>query len=125
MVSQGTSWPHVRAPVMPATGPGETVTMQAADTHRGSCFCGAVEIEARGAPFAMGFCHCADCRAWSAQPLSSFTIWSRDAVAVVRGGEHLISYSKDGKDRKGVVSGKRVSVRVDLGGRCINKKKTK
>ena len=31
------------------------------DVYKGSCFCGAVEIEVSGAPAAMGYCHCDDC----------------------------------------------------------------
>ncbi|MFP6740763.1 MAG: GFA family protein, partial [Alphaproteobacteria bacterium] len=38
------------------------------DVHKGTCYCGAVEVTATGAPFAMGYCHCKDCRAWSAGP---------------------------------------------------------
>ena len=28
------------------------------DTHKGQCFCGAVELEVSGAPEGMGYCHC-------------------------------------------------------------------
>ncbi len=66
------------------------------DKHTGTCFCGAVEVEASGAPFAMGYCHCKDCRAWSAGPVNAFTLWTRDAVRVTRGAEHLASYTKNG-----------------------------
>ncbi len=37
-------------------------------SHVGRCFCGAVEVEATGAPEAMGYCHCNSCRSWSASP---------------------------------------------------------
>lgn len=63
-------------------------------SHRGSCFCGAVEVAAKGAPFAMGYCHCKDCRAWSAGPVNAFTLWPRDAVEVTRGAEQLATYKK-------------------------------
>jgi hypothetical protein len=63
------------------------------DQHTGHCFCGAVEITATGAPFAMGYCHCEDCRAWSAGPVNAFTLWKRDAVAVTGGEEFLGSYA--------------------------------
>ena len=33
-----------------------------ADTHTGTCFCGAVAIEVAGAPEEMGYCHCNSCR---------------------------------------------------------------
>jgi len=62
--------------------------------HAGECFCGAVRIEAAGAPFAMGYCHCKDCRAWSAAPLNAFSLWSRDAVKVVAGADQLASFQK-------------------------------
>ena len=64
------------------------------DVHVGRCFCGAVEIAAKGKPFAMGYCHCKDCRHWSAGPVNAFTLWSRDAVEVTRGAEHLSTYKK-------------------------------
>lgn len=60
----------------------------------GTCFCGAVEIAATGSPFAMGYCHCKDCRAWSAGPVNAFTLWARDAVSVTRGSELLGTYCK-------------------------------
>jgi hypothetical protein len=31
-------------------------------TTTGSCLCGAVKIEAEGAPYRVGVCHCLDCR---------------------------------------------------------------
>jgi hypothetical protein len=33
-----------------------------ADTMSGSCLCGALRFEARGAPLFQGFCQCLDCR---------------------------------------------------------------
>ena len=36
--------------------------------YTGSCFCGAVTIEAEGEPEGMGYCHCASCRSWSGGP---------------------------------------------------------
>ena len=62
--------------------------------YRGKCFCGTVQLEASGAPVAMGYCHCRSCREWSAGPVNAFTLWSPDAVKITRGGEHLGSYSK-------------------------------
>ena len=37
----------------------------------GSCFCGAVQLEVKGEPTAMLYCHCKDCQAWSAGPINS------------------------------------------------------
>ncbi len=62
--------------------------------HQGSCFCGAVRIVASGAPFVMGYCHCKDCRAWSAGPVNAFTLWKRDAVDITIGAESLATYQK-------------------------------
>jgi hypothetical protein len=65
-----------------------------ADKHRGSCFCGAVEIEVTGEPVVMGYCHCSSCRHWSAGPVNAFTLWQPDAVKVTRGKDNLITYNK-------------------------------
>jgi hypothetical protein len=42
-------------------------------THVGSCFCGAVRIEAEGAPEAMGYCHCRSCRSGSGGTVIAFS----------------------------------------------------
>jgi hypothetical protein len=63
-------------------------------TYQGSCFCGAVQIEAQGEPEAMGYCHCNACRSWSAGPVNAFTLWKPQAVRVVAGAEHLACFSK-------------------------------
>jgi hypothetical protein len=62
--------------------------------YQGSCFCGAVQIEAQGEPEAMGYCHCESCRSWSAGPVNAFTLWQPQAVRVVAGAEHIGSFSK-------------------------------
>ena len=64
------------------------------DMHTGQCFCGAVQLEASGSPEAMGYCHCASCRSWSAAPLNAFTLWKPDAVKVTKGAEHLGTFQK-------------------------------
>jgi hypothetical protein len=65
------------------------------DTHTGTCFCGAVEIEATGKPEAMGYCHCSSCRSWSAGPVNAFTLWKPETVKVTKGAEYLGMYSKN------------------------------
>ena len=60
--------------------------------YEGSCFCGAVRVRATGAPFAMGYCHCKDCRAWSASPVNAFTLWQPDAVEVIAGEDSIRTY---------------------------------
>lgn len=72
-----------------------------ADVHRGTCFCGAVEIEAAGAPIEMGYCHCASCRSYSGAPLSAFLLWTSDRVRVTRGAAVLGGFNKTGmSDRR-------------------------
>jgi hypothetical protein len=63
--------------------------------HKGSCFCGAVQIEVTGAPEAMGYCHCASCRSWAAAPVNAFSLWKPGAVKVTAGAQHLGMYSKN------------------------------
>jgi hypothetical protein len=60
-----------------------------AETHMGRCYCGAVEIEVRGDPLEMGYCHCENCRHYSAAPVSAFTLWKKENVNVTKGGEFL------------------------------------
>ena len=43
-----------------------------AETHTGRCYCGAVEIEMRGEPLEMGYCHCENCRRYFAASVSAF-----------------------------------------------------
>jgi len=75
--------------------------MPGSNQHKGKCFCGAVEVTATGAPFAMGYCHCKDCRAWSAGPVNAFTLWKRDEVKVTKGSESLTNCAlTEGSQRK-------------------------
>lgn len=71
------------------------------DTHKGTCFCGAVEIEAEGDPAAMGYCHCESCRHWSAGPINAFTLWPPEKVKITKGEEYVATYNKTpNSDRK-------------------------
>jgi hypothetical protein len=63
-------------------------------THKGKCFCGAVEIEVQGEPEGMGYCHCSSCRSWSAAPVNAFTLWKPQNVRVSRGAELIGKYMK-------------------------------
>ena len=63
-------------------------------THKGTCFCGEVEVEVSGAPEAMGYCHCSSCRSWSAGPVNAFTLWKPENVKVTRGEDYLAHYQK-------------------------------
>jgi len=61
--------------------------------HAGHSFCGTVEVPASGALFAMGYCHCKDCRTWSAGPLNAFTPWQRHEVKVTKGAGSLANFA--------------------------------
>ena len=63
-------------------------------THTGECFCGAVGFTLTGEPAAMGYCHCASCRQWSAGPVNAFTLWPPSALQVTRGEENIGTYHK-------------------------------
>jgi hypothetical protein len=63
-------------------------------THIGKCFCGAVTVEASGAPAAMGYCHCASCRSWSGGPVNAFSLWNPADVKVTAGAEHVAMFQK-------------------------------
>jgi len=72
-----------------------------AGTHKGACFCGAVEVEVSGSPEVMGYCHCNSCRSWSAGPVNAFTLWKPDHVKVTKGAEFIGGFKKTpGSDRK-------------------------
>lgn len=63
-------------------------------TYTGSCFCGAITLEASGEPEAMGYCHCRSCRSWSGGPVNAFSLWKPDSVRLTRGAEHLATFEK-------------------------------
>jgi len=72
-----------------------------ADIHKGGCYCGAVEIEIRGEPLEMGYCHCENCRRYSAAPVSAFTLWKKESVNLIKGAEFLGRFkSSDISDRR-------------------------
>jgi hypothetical protein len=60
-----------------------------ADTHRGACYCGTLEIEMRGDPVDVGYCHCEACRRYSAAPVSAFTMWKKENLNVTKGADFL------------------------------------
>lgn len=65
-----------------------------ADTHRGTCFCGAVEIEVVGEPLEMGYCHCTSCRTYSGSPLVAYILYKSEDVKVTRGAELIAGFMK-------------------------------
>lgn len=68
--------------------------MSTEQTYIGRCFCGAVELIVSGEPAAMGYCHCASCRHWSAGPVNAFTLWKPEAVNVTQGAAYVGCYNK-------------------------------
>lgn len=72
-----------------------------AEIFRGGCYCGAVEIEMRGEPLETGYCHCENCRRYSAAPVSAFTLWKPDQVKITKGEEFLGKFkSSEISDRR-------------------------
>ena len=65
-----------------------------ADTHTGTCFCGAVAIEVTGVPEEMGYCHCNSCRSYSGGAVNAFTLWKKENVKVTKGAEFLGRFKK-------------------------------
>lgn len=64
--------------------------------HRGTCFCGAIELEASGEPLEMGYCHCVSCRRYSGGPLSAFILWREADVRISRGAALVGHFNKTG-----------------------------
>jgi hypothetical protein len=58
-----------------------------AKVRTASCFCGAVEVSVEGDPVTQGFCHCASCRAWTAQPVTAYALWPAPLVRVTKGAD--------------------------------------
>ena len=68
--------------------------------YHGNCFCGAVEIEVRGSPVEMGYCHCQSCRAYTGSPLTAYTLWRNEDFRVTKGAELLGSFNKAGTSNR-------------------------
>ena len=63
-------------------------------THKGSCFCGAVELEVTGEAEGMGYCHCTSCRSWSGGPVNAFSLWKPENVKVTKGADRIATFNK-------------------------------
>ncbi|MEL7183614.1 MAG: GFA family protein [Pseudomonadota bacterium] len=48
----------------------------------GRCYCGASVVEARGAPLAISYCHCQDCRRVTGAPVAAFAAFPKGSVDV-------------------------------------------
>ncbi len=64
-------------------------------TYSGQCYCGAVTIEVTGEAAGAGYCHCKNCRSWSAGPVNAFTLWKSDAVTVTQGADKIGEYHEN------------------------------
>ena len=64
------------------------------DSYKGRCFCCAVEIEATGTPVVQGYCHCEDCKSWSAAPINAFSLWAPANVGVTKGDLNVATFHK-------------------------------
>jgi hypothetical protein len=53
-----------------------------AEHHQGGCQCGAVKIEAEGAPNWTATCHCADCRRATGAAMAGYAGFDADKVTV-------------------------------------------
>jgi hypothetical protein len=71
-----------------------TSPAQDGGTHRGSCFCGTVQLTVSGEPAAMGYCHCESCRKWSASPVNAFSLWKPESLEVTQGADNIGSHAK-------------------------------
>lgn len=75
--------------------------MSVENVYKGTCFCQQVKFEVRGAPAAMGYCHCESCRHWSAGPVNAFTLWQPSALKVTSGADKIGTFNKTpGSSRK-------------------------
>ena len=48
--------------------------------YKAQCSCGAVIVELSNEPFQQILCHCKNCRAWSASPVTSATLFKPEDV---------------------------------------------
>jgi hypothetical protein len=62
--------------------------------YSGHCFCGEVQFQVSGEPAAMGYCHCASCRQWSAGPVNAFTLWQPQSLRIIKGSSRIGTYNK-------------------------------
>lgn len=66
----------------------------------GSCLCGQVRYEIRGAPKAMYHCHCGTCRKANGAAFATNLIVAADDFAVVSGREGLASFESSPRKRR-------------------------
>lgn len=64
-------------------------------SYQGRCFCGEVKFTVTGQPEAMAYCHCDSCRKWSAGPVSAFTLWKPETLAITHGLDNIAGFDKN------------------------------
>lgn len=52
------------------------------ERFEGGCLCGAVRLQAHGAPFRVGICHCLDCRKHHGSPFHAAAIFPEQTVRI-------------------------------------------
>ena len=62
------------------------------ESKQARCACGAVELDIKGDPPIMAFCHCDSCRSWLSAPIHAAALWPTDSVTVVKGEDSLGVY---------------------------------
>ncbi len=63
-------------------------------TRTSGCACGAVQVEIRGEPSVMAYCHCDSCRSWLGAPVHAASLWPTANVTVVKGAARLGIYKR-------------------------------
>jgi hypothetical protein len=72
--------------------------MSETNTFKGTCLCGAVEVEVEGPPVAAAICHCESCRRWHTAPLNTWLVWPDAKVSVTAGRDSLARFNRGGTD---------------------------
>lgn len=65
--------------------------------HRGSCYCGTVEVAVTGPPVVAGYCHCLSCRKWHSAPIIAWSTWPKENVRI---NGAIIASEKDPATRR-------------------------
>ena len=63
--------------------------------YRAECSCGSVVVEVNNEPFQQILCHCTNCRAWSASPVTSATLFKPEDVKITAGKELIQRYEQN------------------------------
>ncbi|MER9154570.1 GFA family protein [Mesorhizobium sp. M0778] len=70
-----------------------------ADSHSGSCLCGAVRLQTRGPLRGVIYCHCSQCRKQSGHFYAATNVADRDIT--IAGAENVIWYEASSFARRG------------------------